>query len=119
MKGTYWQKGEALDYLNNTGEKIEHGDVVKLGKRIGIAGDDIPPGESGAVHVTGVFAFKRADAEDITMGEEVYFTDAGITIQATTQVENEDKTVNKTENIRAGYVAGSSNGDTVYVKINA
>ncbi len=111
MKGTYWQKGETLDYVNNTGETIEHGDVVKLEKRIGIAGDNILPSETGALHVTGVFAFKRADTEDIAMGKEVYLTDAGITVQA----KNEDET----ENIRAGYVAGPSKGDTVYVKINA
>ena len=30
MKGTYWQKGEALDYLNSTEEKIDHGDFVKM-----------------------------------------------------------------------------------------
>lgn len=108
MKTTYWQRGEALDYVNNTDKKIEHGDVVKLGKRIGVAGDDILPGASGAVHVTGVFAFKRADAADIAMGEEVYLTDAGITAQG------EDETA-----IRAGYVAAPSEGDNVYVKINA
>lgn len=107
MKATYWQKGEALDYVNSTEEKIEHGDVVKLGKRIGVAGDDIPPGASGAVHVTGVFAFKRADAEDIAMGEEVYLTEEGITAQA------------EGENVKAGYIAAPSKGDTVYVKINA
>ena len=108
MKGTYWQKGEALDYVNNTGEKIEHGDVVKLGKRIGIAGDNILPGESGVVHVTGVFGFKRDDSDDIAMGEEVYLTDDGIIAQ-----EGEAGC------IRAGYVAAPSKGDTVYVKINA
>ena len=37
MKGTYWQKGEALDYLNNTDALIEYGDVITMGKRIGIA----------------------------------------------------------------------------------
>lgn len=115
MKGTYWQKGEALDYVNGTEEKIEHGDVVKLGKRIGVAGDNILPGATGVVHVTGVFGFKRADAEDIAMGQEVYLTDAGITVQAETEAEDKSKTAN----IKAGYVAAPSKGDTVYVKINA
>lgn len=111
MKGTYWQKGEALDYLNSTDAKIEHGDVVTFGKRIGVAGDNILPGETGTLHVAGVYGFKRADTDDIAMGTEVYLTDEGITAQA----QKEDKT----ENTRAGFVAAPSKGDTVYVKINA
>ena len=71
-------------------------------------GDNIPPGKTGAVHVTGVFAFKRADTEDIAMGEEVYLTEEGVTAQA------EGETA-----VKVGYVASPSNGDTVYVKINA
>ena len=115
MKGIYWQKGETLDYVNNTDKKIENGDVVKLGKRIGVAGDDIPPGATGALHVTGVYGFKRADTEDIAMGQEVYLTEAGITVQAETEAEDKSKTAN----VRAGYVSAPSKGDTVYVKINA
>ena len=111
MKGTYWQKGEALDYLNSTDAEIEHGDTIVMGKRIGIAGDNIPPGKTGTVHVEGVFAFKRADTDDISMGTEVYLTDDGITAQA--------QAADKSENARAGYIAAPSKGDIVYVKINA
>ena len=50
---TYIQRGETLDYLNTTGGTIKLGDIVKLGTRAGVAGDDIPAGEIGAVHVTG------------------------------------------------------------------
>ena len=49
------------------------------------------------------------------MGQEVYLTEAGITVQAETEAEDKSKTAN----VRAGYVAAPSKGDTVYVKINA
>lgn len=109
MKGTYWQKGEALDYLNSSDKKIENGDVIILGKRIGVAGDDILPGTEGAVHVSGVFSFQKADAAAISMGTEVYFAEDGIT------ATEDAKTV------KAGYAAAESaeSDPMVYVKINA
>lgn len=112
MKGTYWQKGEVLDYLNRTEKKIENGDVVVLGNRIGVAGDDILPGAIGAIHVTGVFKMKKADAGEIAAGTEVYFTEDGIT--TTDSIE-------EGANVKAGYAAEVSLADnpTVYVKINA
>ena len=41
MKASYWQRGEALDYVNAAETKIEAGTVLTIGKRIGIAGTDI------------------------------------------------------------------------------
>lgn len=43
MKASYWQRGEALDYVNASETKIEAGTVLTIGKRIGIAGTDINP----------------------------------------------------------------------------
>ena len=54
---TYWQRGEALDYVNNTSNMIKVGTVLKIGTRIGIAGDDIAPKATGAIHVSGVYDF--------------------------------------------------------------
>lgn len=107
MKASYWQRGESLDYVNKTDNKIENGEVVILGNRIGVSGDDISPGESGTMHVTGVFAFEKADKEEMTLGTEVYFSDAGITATA--------------GNTKVGYVAADSPAESskVYVKINA
>lgn len=36
-KAAYWQRGETLDYVNNTGSIIEANTVIKLAERIGIA----------------------------------------------------------------------------------
>ena len=44
MKAKYWHRGEALDYVNATENKIEAGDVLTMGSRIGVAGTDIEPG---------------------------------------------------------------------------
>ena len=44
-KAAYWQRGEAIDYVNKTEETIEAGTVMTLGKHIGIAAEDILPGK--------------------------------------------------------------------------
>ncbi len=105
MKAKYWQKGENLDYVNKTEAMIEFGDVVVLSNRIGVAGDDILPNESGVVHVTGVFSFEKSAREEITAGTEVFYTDSGIAKEGT---------------VKAGYVTEDSSADSVkvFVKID-
>lgn len=58
MNARYWQKGETLDYTA-TEKAVTNGQVVSLGGRIGVAGNDIAKGETGALHVTGVFIMER------------------------------------------------------------
>ena len=53
MSAKYWQRGETIDYTAT--DDLANGDVVNLATRIGVAGDDIAAGETGAVHVVGVF----------------------------------------------------------------
>ena len=38
MKAEYVQRGEILDYTNQTGKTIEAGEVVVFGNRIAVAG---------------------------------------------------------------------------------
>lgn len=75
-KGTYFQKGESLDYTNTGSAKIGFGDVIVIGSHIGIAGDDIAAGETGAVHVTGVFMLPKADSGAIAVGTDVKWDNA-------------------------------------------
>ena len=49
MSAKYWQRGETIDYTAT--DDLANGDVVNLATRIGVAGDDIAAGETGAVHV--------------------------------------------------------------------
>ncbi len=107
MKAKYVQKGETLDYINSTENEIEAGDVVTIGKRIGVAGTQIKPGELGAVHVDGVYRFDKKDKAAMTIGTEVYLAGNGITSTAES-------------NVYAGFVAEDSPAECtkVCVKIN-
>ena len=77
----YIQRGEIIDYLNGTDAAIEAGAVVSLATRIGIAAEPIAAGETGAVHVTGVFEIEKK-AEALTVGAAVYYSADGITATA-------------------------------------
>lgn len=105
MKASYWQRGETLDYTNNTDTVIEANTVVELAERIGITGTTINPGEKGTVHVCGVFEFAKTSSKEIPIGTSVYFDGNGIT-------ETESGT-------SAGYAADDSaaGATTILVKI--
>ncbi|MEW4411537.1 DUF2190 family protein [Clostridium sp. AN503] len=79
MKAGYVQKGESLDYKNTGSTVINAGDVVVFGSRIGVAGGPIPKGETGSIHMEGVFKMDKKAGETITAGTEVYYSVDGIT----------------------------------------
>ena len=79
MEARYIQKGESLDYLNTTDEKIKAGNVISLVTRIGVAGCDIAPGEVGSVEVVSVFEMPKSGKTAIPMGTAVYYDGTGIT----------------------------------------
>lgn len=114
-KAAFWQRGEALDYTNSTVNKIEANTIVKYGSRIGVVGGDIAPGETGAIHVTGVFDMPLSDAAGIDAGADVYWDGTGITASA----DNGGNPA--TAHTRAGFVAAAtaSGAKTILVKINA
>lgn len=116
MKASYYQKGETLDYINSTKEKIEAGTVLTLGNRIGIAGMDIGVGELGSVHVSGVYEFDKKDDDELEVGTVVYLTADGITAAA-----SEGGGKDAAQGVAAGFVAVASPAKStkVYVKINA
>lgn len=108
-KAAYYQRGETLDYKNSGSETIEAGEIVLVGKRIGIASTLIKPNQLGALDVVGVFAMPKATGA-ITMGALVYWDAAG-----------ENITTTSTNNTLAGYAAADAGADDteVLVKINA
>ena len=105
---TYYQRGESLDYTNAGAAAISAGAVVVYGDRIGVAGCDIAVGETGSIHVEGVFEMPLNDAAGMTAGAAVYWDGTGITATAST-------------NTPAGYAAAAAaaGAETVLVKINA
>lgn len=108
-KAAFWQRGESLDFTNATTDMIEANTVMTLGSRICVAGTDILTGETGSIHVAGVFAFPKGEGE-ITAGAEVYFSESDGMI--TSQAEG---------GVKAGFaVSGAAADDNkVLVKINA
>lgn len=122
-KAEYWQRGETIEYINKTEETIEAGSVVPFGKRIGITGTDIAPGETGSLHVEGVFEVPKGERA-IEAGDEVYFDIAAMLTQmAAIATTASGGTFNATvpRGIRAGYATQDADADaeTVFVKINA
>ena len=70
MSAKYWQRGETIDYTAT--DDLANGDVVDLSTRIGVAGNDIATGETGAVHVVGVFEMPKATGA-VTVGQALYW----------------------------------------------
>lgn len=74
VKAIYWQKGETIDFLNETEETIEAGEVVSFGEAVGVVGADIPPKTVGSLHIEGVYKIPKAEGE-IKNGERVCLKD--------------------------------------------
>ena len=77
-KAAYWQRGEAIDFTNSTGEKIEANQIVTVGALIGIAGTDIADGETGTLHIEGVFEMPKKESEEIEAGAVVCFKEGAV-----------------------------------------
>ena len=54
-KGTYWQRGESIDYVNSGDTKIDANTVILYGSRLGIAGATGPVFAGRMYDVTGSF----------------------------------------------------------------
>lgn len=99
---TYYQRGESLDYTNSTASKIVANTVIELKGRIGVTGTDINPGETGSLHVCGVFKIAKTGTSKIDMGQTVYFDGTGITDAA------DDGGNPKTDYAPAGYAVAEA-----------
>ena len=105
-KATYQYRGEAIDFTNGTGAKIEALEIVAVGSHVGVAAADIEDGATGAVHMTGIFEMPK-DAAAITQGADVYLVDGAISATKGTGA------------VFAGYAvaAADAGDDTVLVKL--
>lgn len=79
MKAVYVQEGKNLDYQNTGSDAIAVGDVVVFGSHVGIAAGNIAAGEKGAIVMEGVFRLPKKADEAITVGADVYYSEAGMT----------------------------------------
>lgn len=108
-KAIYYQQGESLDYVNSGSAAIEANTILVFGTKIGVAGCDIPAGETGSIHVRGVFKLPIS-GEAITAGAAVYWDDT-----------NGVATATSSGNTLAGYAAAAAadTDTTILVNINA
>jgi len=74
----YVQRGETIDFINNTSADIVAGEVVDLSSRIGIAATAIPVGTKGAINVMGVYDLPALATEALTIGQPVYYKDGKV-----------------------------------------
>lgn len=102
-KAEYWQRGETIDFVNNTGAAIEANEIVVIGSRIGVAGTDIAIGELGSLHVFSVFEMPKKAGDAITQGQAVYYADGAITVTAGA--------------VTAGYAVEAAAADAATVKV--
>lgn len=79
MTTAFVNRGESLDYVNTGSGAIAAGDIVSLTSRIGVAGSDIPAGETGAVEVIGLFDMPATATGAVAVGTALYFDGVGVT----------------------------------------
>lgn len=71
MADNYVQPGEVIDWTNGTGSAVAAGDVVKVGKILGVALVDIAASATGSVQITGVFEVPKVSGAVIAQGENL------------------------------------------------
>jgi predicted RecA/RadA family phage recombinase len=102
-KAVYWQRGETIDHTNATDATIEANTIVAFGSHIGVAGTDIAVGETGTLHVSGVFELPKTASEEISAGTDVYFANDAITATS--------------GDVKAGYAIADAAADDATVKV--
>jgi len=70
MAKNYVQPGEVIDWTNG-GSAVVSGQVVAIGKILGVALVDIAGGATGSVQITGVFTVPKVSAAVIAAGENL------------------------------------------------
>jgi predicted RecA/RadA family phage recombinase len=85
MATNYIQEGKALNYTPS-GSSLSSGDLVVIGTIAGIAKTDIADGDTGAVHISGVFSLPKATGA-VTQGAKLYW-DASESEVTTTATDN-------------------------------
>lgn len=110
----YWQRGEALDYVNSTEKTIPANTIIIIGSHIGVTGGPIAPAETGALHVGGVWEMPKTGTAAIAMGTTVYFDGTGITDAANDGAESDPKSY-----IEVGYAAAdaAASATSILVKL--
>ncbi len=108
MAKNYIQPGTVLDHVAATA--ITSGQIVLMGKRVGVALGDAAIGQTVSVQVKGVFNSPKVTANVVAQGALLYWDDTAKLLTTTA-----------TANTAAGYAAAAASGTdtTVDIALNA
>lgn len=70
---SFVQKGESIDWTNSTGADIGYRDVIPLGGRIFIAGENIANGATGTIQSEGVWELPADNTTAFVVGDVLYW----------------------------------------------
>lgn len=107
MTTKYVMSGDVLDY--HAGSAISAGQVLLIGKRIGVALTAIASGATGAVRMEGVFTIAKLSTDVVAQGDLLYWDSGNSRLTATVG-----------SNTLAGYAfkAAGNGVTTVEISIN-
>lgn len=107
MSAKFIQKGNTLSIPSATA--VANDRMIILGTRVAISQVSIPAGGSGAVKISGVFAYAKLSADVVTLGQALFYDSA-----------NDRLTTTAGTNTAAGFaVAAAAAGvTTVQVMLN-
>jgi len=77
------QDGNVIDWINDTGDEVVVNSVVDLTTRVGVAQATIADGDTGAVRLTGVFEETATTANEIAVGDQLYWSGTELTTTST------------------------------------
>jgi predicted RecA/RadA family phage recombinase len=103
MKARFYQDGKTIDYTPTA--DLAAGDVVVLGKIIGIAQTDVPANTLAGLDIEGVFEFVKKANDVVTAGALIYW-----------DADNKVATVTSGDTI-VGIAVEASAATTGYVRV--
>ena len=107
MTNNYVQKGEIMDYVNDTGSDIASGDGVVASTQFGVAITSIANGATGSVAIVGVYRMKKDNSQAFTQGTKLYWNET-----------NKQLTTTATDNKVAGHAFDAAATADTEVNIN-
>lgn len=105
MTTKYVMSGDVMDYT--AGSAVSVGQVILVGKRIGVALTAIAAGATGALRMDGVFTIAKLSTDVVAQGDLLYWDNANSRLTTTVGT-----------NVLAGYAFAASGSGVTTVQIN-
>lgn len=105
MAKNYIQEGDVMDHI--AAANLVSGQMILVGKRVGVVVADISTGQTGAVAMEGVFSAPKLSTDVVAQGDLLYWDDT-----------NKRLTITATANTLAGYAFAAAGNGVAAVNIN-